>query len=209
MQKNSLLQNTEKVIRVLDISENKALIIDCVRLTVPKWIEISALSDYTICTETELSARTNISPLPIDDLDADSRRYAYERYTIIAGVLPFIGDEKERCYAIAKIAEQRKISKQTVKNTLCLYLTYQNISVLAPKKQSNDRPLTQDEKNMRWALNKYFYTCRKNSLQTAYTLLLKEKYCDMNGNLLPEYPSIYQFRYYYRKHKSGQNSYYI
>ena len=207
MQKNSLLQNAETVIRILDIKENKALIIDCVRLTVPKWLEISALSDYTVCTEAELSVKTNIAPLPIDDLDADSRRYAYEHYTIIAGVLPYVADEKERCYAIAKIAEQRKISKQTVKNNLCLFLAYQNISALAPKKQRYDRPLTQDEKNMRWALNKYFYTCRKNSLQTAYTLMLKEKYCDMGGKLLSEYPSIHQFRYFYRKHKSLQTFY--
>lgn len=207
MQKNSLLQNAETVIRILDITDNSAFIIDCIRLTVPRWVNTSNLSDYTACTEAELSARTNIVSLPIEDLDADCRRYAYEHYTMIAGVLPFITNDKERCYAIAKIAEQRKISKQTVKNNLCLFLAYQNISVLAPKKQTYDRPLTLDEKNMRWALNKYFYTYRKNSLQTAYTLMLKEKYCDVNGKLLPEYPSIYQFRYYYRKHKNLQTFY--
>lgn len=42
---------------------------------------------------------------------------------------------------------------------------------------------------------------RKNSLPTAYTLMLKEKYCNESGNLLPEYPSIHQFRYFYRKHR--------
>ena len=208
MQKNSLYRNEETIIRILDISENRALIIDCIRLTVPRWIDISGLADYSICTETELSERTNIFPRLIDDLDADSRRYAYEHYTIIAGVLPFIADEKERCYAISKIAEQRGISKQTVKNTLCLYLAYQSISALASKKNTYEKPLTQDEKNMRWALNKFFYTRRKNSLQTAYSLMLKEKYCDKNSVLLPEYPTIHQFRYFYRKHKRLQ-TYYI
>lgn len=61
---------------------------------------------------------------------------------------------------------------------------------------------------MRWALNKYFYTRRKNSLQTVYTFMLKEKYCDDNGILLSKYPSIHQFRYFYRKHKNMQ-TYYI
>lgn len=39
---------------------------------------------------------------------------------MIAGVLPFISDEKECCYAISRMAERHNISKQTVKNTLCL-----------------------------------------------------------------------------------------
>ena len=83
MQKNSLYRNDETIIRILDISENRALIIDCIRLTVPRWIDISELSVYSICTETELCKKTNIFPRLIDDLDADSRRYAYEHYTII------------------------------------------------------------------------------------------------------------------------------
>lgn len=61
---------------------------------------------------------------------------------------------------------------------------------------------------MRWALNKFFYTKNKNSLHVAYIQLLKEKYCDITGNLLPEYPSFYQFRYFYRKTKKMQ-TYYI
>lgn len=61
---------------------------------------------------------------------------------------------------------------------------------------------------MRWALNKFFYTKHKNSLNTAYRFLLKEKYCDVTGNLLTNYPSFYQFRYFYRKTKKMQ-TYYI
>ena len=39
---------------------------------------------------------------------------------------------------------------------------------LAPKGKNNDRELSVDEKNMRWGLNKFFYTQKKNSLHTAY-----------------------------------------
>lgn len=38
-------------------------------------------------------------------------------------------------------------------------------------------------------------------------MMLKEKYCDTCGNLLPEYPTFNQFRYFYRKHKNMQNYY--
>ena len=89
-----------------------------------------------------------------------------------------------------------------------MYLVHQDIAALAPKQKSQERQLTQDEKNIRWALNKYFYTRQKNSLNTAYTWMLKEKYCDSAGKLLEKYPSIHQFRYFYRKHRKLQ-TYYI
>ena len=68
------------------------------------------------------------------------------------------------------------------------------------------RELTQDEKHMRWALNKFFYTTKKQSLMTAYTMMLKEKYCDAMGVLAEEYPSFYQFRYFYRKTRKMQKT---
>ena len=70
-----------------------------------------------------------------------------------------------------------------------------------------EHSLTTDQKNMRWALNKFFYSKNKNSLNTVYTLMLKEKYCDSLGRLLEKYPSFYQFRYFYRKTRKMQNYY--
>ena len=72
--------------------------------------------------------------------------------------------------------------------------------------QRKEKELTSDEKIMRWALNKFFYTKHQNTLTTAYTMMLKEKYVDGEGNLLP-HPSIYQFRYFYKKTKNMQNYY--
>ena len=37
--------------------------------------------------------------------------------------------------------------------------------------------------------------------------MLKSKYCDGEGKLLPSYPSFHQFRYYYRKTKRMQTFY--
>lgn len=205
MQRNDLLRNENSIYRVLQVQNGTALMIDCVKRTMPKWCDCNG---YIPCSEDDLTATTNISPLPLEELDADSRRCAYEHYNMIAGVLPFVGDNTERCNMIGRVAELFHVSKQTIRNNLCLYLVYQNISVLAPKKCSYERPLTEDEKNIRWALNKYFYTQKKNSLQTAYTMMLKEKYCDSAGVLLPGYPTMNQFRYFYRKHKKMQ-TYYI
>lgn len=202
MKNNQLFGNGETIIRVLDIRDGEVFIIDCKRQTVPKWVNIATLAAYTICTDDTLD-----SPPDINDLDPQSRKFAYERFTYIAGVLPFVTDKKRRCEAITQITEERRISKQTVCNYLWLYLVHQNIAALSPKTATIEKPLSDDEKNIRWALNKFFYTHRKNSLNTAYTLMLKEKYCNAEGVLLPQYPSFYQFRYYYRNHKKMQNHY--
>ena len=207
MQKNDLLEKDETIIRVLDMADNKVLIIDCIRLTVPKWVEEKELTEYKPCSLDDLVEQTKIIIKPVDELEPQNKRFAYEHYTLIAGVLPFIDNDKERCYAINKISKQRKTSKQTIKKCLHLYLAYQTISVLAPRKETHERQLTDDEKNMRWALNKYFYTKNKNSLHTVYTLMLKEKYCDASGNLLASYPKMHQFKYFYYKHRKLQTFY--
>jgi len=98
------------------------------------------------------------------------------------------------------------MSKQSIRSFLCSYLVYQDVAVLAPK-QSKEKELTEDQKNMRWALNKFFYTRNQNSLPTAYAMMLKAKYCDAYGVLLPDYPSYNQFRYFYRKHRKMENYY--
>ncbi|MCQ2499049.1 MAG: plasmid recombination protein [Lachnospiraceae bacterium] len=38
-------------------------------------------------------------------------------------------------------------------------------------------------------------------------MMLREKYCDEAGNLLAEYPSFYQYRYFYRKTRKLENYY--
>lgn len=208
MEKNKLLKCEKNIIRVLDSKDDMVLIIDCIKQSMPTWICQSELIDYIECSEQELLTITNMKLTDAESMNAVSKRIVHERYTLIAGVLPFISDKKNRSYTINQIAAYNNISKQTVRYYLCLYLTYQNIFVLAPKTYTKTDALTADEKNMRWALNKFFYNKNKNTLTTAYTMMLKEKYCNNSGILSEKYPSFYQFRYFYRKHKKLQ-TYYI
>ena len=106
---------------------------------------------------------------------------------------------------IAFAALNSHVTKQTVRKYLCLYLVYQTVTALAPIDVVRGIELTKEQKLMRWALNKFFYTSRKNSLRTAYLYLLKEKYLDKNGVLKEDHPSFYQFRYFYRKTRNEQN----
>ena len=197
-----LLKNENKIIRVLKSQGNKALVIDCIKRTMPKWVDGDSLSNYDDCGEDEMYERTDY---PFGrELTQKEERIAQERFTMIAGVLPYIGNEQKRSQMIDFLAEHQ--SKQTIRKYLCLYLVYQDIDALAPPPKV-EKELTQDEKNMRWALNKFFYTKNKNSLMTAYTLMLKEKYCDQQGQLVAAYPTFDQFRYFYRKTKKMQKYY--
>lgn len=207
MRKNDLIRNECSVYRILSIDKDRVLAIDCLKRNMPKWYPADNLCGDVV-TEQDLIGLSDVEIFDPDALDAATRKIVHERYTVIAGVLPFLIDEKMRSAVISRIADEHEICKQTVRNYLCLYLAFQNISALAPKRIEDERPLSKDEKNMRWALNKFFYTKNQNSLPTAYTMMLKEKYSDESGSLMPDFPTFNQFRYFYRKHKKLQ-TYYI
>ena len=207
MKKYDLLRSGDSIIRVLYIQDDRILVIDCIKHSMPVWVDVESLESYSECTNDELLKATGFISVAIDTLDAEQRKVMYERYTMITPILPFLSNEKMRSKLICSIAEEHQVSKQTIRNYLCLYLSYLDVTVLAPKKRKNERELSQDEKHMRWALNKFFYTTKKQSLMTAYTMMLKEKYCDAMGVLAEEYPSFYQFRYFYRKTRKLQNFY--
>ena len=198
-----LLRNDNEIVRILQSQGSKALVINCIKRTMPKWISSEELAAYTECNEEDMYAKTGMPQKR--ELNLEEQRIAQEHFTMIAGVLPFIGNEQKRSQMINLLAEHH--STQTIRKYLCLYLAYQNIAVLAPVRKEVHKELTQDEKNMRWGLNKFFYTQSKNSLPTAYTMMLQAKYCDAQGQLVAEYPSFNQFRYFYRKTKKMQQFY--
>lgn len=207
MKKYDLLRAGDSIIRVLEVQGDRVLVIDCIKKTMPVWVDAAELEAYSECIIGELSQVTGIITADVDTLDADQRKIMYERYTMIAPVLSFLTDDRMRSRLIGSVAEEHGVSKQTVRSYLCLYLAYLDVAALAPRRREDDRALTQDEKNIRWALNKFFYTTKKQSLMTAYTMMLKEKYCDGLGVLAEKYPSYYQFRYFYRKTRNLQNFY--
>lgn len=204
MNKYDLFKNDSNIIRILEIKNNEIFIINCTKKSMPKWISKSEISSYIQCTENDLLINNNINLIDFESLNPKHKKIAHERYTLISCLLPFISDNKQRNYIISNISKNNNISKQTIRNYLYLYLVYQNISILAPKQNIKEKTLTKDEKNIRWALNKFYYNKNKSSLNVVYTKMLKEKYCNEHGELLENYPSIHQFKYFYRKNKSLQ-----
>ena len=205
--RNKLIRHGNSIYRILDAKNDLIFVIDCIKCTMPKWISEAEFENSVDCTEKELLDITSVTLPDIETLDITAQKQMNERFGIIAEILPFVSEYKMRTEKINEASATYNLSKQTVRNYLCLYLTYQNKAVFAPKQRAQDTSLSQNEKNMRWALNKFFYTKNKNSLKTAYTFMLKNKYCDENGTLPESYPSFYQFRYFYRKTRNMQNYY--
>lgn len=202
--KNQLLRHDDRIIRVLAV-DTDVLTIDCLKRTMPQWMPSSALYDWEPCDETALPSPD--APIcDIEELTPEQCKVMHERYTLIAPVLPFIHKEAQRSAMITQMAELNSVSKQTIRKYLCLYLTYQRMEVLAPPAHQRERELSDTERNFRWALNKFYYTQRKHSLPTAYNLMLKEKYIDATGQLIPGYPPFHRFKYYYLRHRKEQTA---
>ena len=203
-QKNQLLRHDDHIIRVLTV-DNGVLAIDCLKRTMPQWMPAEDLQEWEPCDETALPSPD--APIcDMENLTPEQRKVMHERYTLIAPVLPFVHKEAQRSAMITQMAELNGVSKQTIRKYLCLYLTYQRMEVLAPPAQQTERELTTDEKNFRWALNKFYYTQRKHSLPTAYNLMLQHKYTDAAGQLVPGYPPFHRFKYFYQRHRKEQTA---
>lgn len=201
-----------QLFRVLAVEDEKVLVINCTKKTMPVWMEAGQLDDFEEVKDKGdgLPLQDNIQQRDLDILECyspDVRKTVYQRYNIISAILPFVSDETMRNKLIAKMAQENGISRQSVRKYLCEYLSSQDIRSLAPQERNTERPLTQDEKNMRKALNKYYYTTKKRTLKNVYTMMLKDSYCDGEGKLPAMYPSFYQFRYFFRKYNTKQTEY--
>lgn len=215
LKKNMLIKREKggmQIYRVLAVGNEKVLVIDCIKKTMPVWMEIEKLDYFVEEKEaqgyTQESCQSEANDFDIlEGFSPDVRKVIYQRYNIISAILPFVDNEAVRSELITKMAEEHGISKQSVRKYLCEYLTAQDIRSLAPQERNTDRALTQDEKNMRKALNKYYYTTKKRTLKNVYTMMLRDSYCDGEGKLSGTYPSFYQFRYFFRKYNTKQTEY--
>ncbi len=96
MRKNELLKRGNGIIRVLDIQTEKVFVIDCIKRTMPAWIEKTELEGYSSCCTQELYDITDMVLYDTELLDAKSRQTTRQRFTMIAGLLPIVGDAKLR-----------------------------------------------------------------------------------------------------------------
>lgn len=202
---NRIIKQGNQIYRVLTSKEDKLFVMDCIKPRIPKWIK--AETEFDTITEDGLKSALGVAFEELNEIAPNRVKIMNERFTMISGLLPFLQDKEMRGKALESISSEYHISKQTLRRYLCSYLVYMDKRALLPVERKKEDSLSQDAKNMRWALNKFYYNSHKNTIRYAYRMMLKEKYTDVTGKLKAEYPSFYQFRYYFRKTKNLQTLY--
>ena len=100
MEKNQLIKWRGILYRVLAVEEDSILLIDCIKKTMPKWYGLDEISGYGICPEEELGEETGREEER--DLKPKEKSMAHQRFTVVAGILPFLDDDGMRAVAIRK-----------------------------------------------------------------------------------------------------------
>ena len=203
MKKNDYLKVNDIIYRILAVDKDNYLVLNCNTKNMPVWRLEAELADGVIINREEAFEILEIKLIE-EELTGTAFKLAHERYTMIAGVLSFMKDDALRYQAIKIAVDTYGISRRTLTTYLCNYLVTDNLASLVPKPRKKNRPMTDDEKIMRWALNKFYYTRHKNKLSDCYIMMLKEKYTDESGKLKEEHPSIHQFRYFFNKTRKKQ-----
>lgn len=191
MEPLQLYKNNNTLYRVLDVQKDKCLVIDCNKRTMPFFIYKDCLNDCSIVTDFD-----SLNVINWDELTNKEKEKAESIYSSISSIVPFIGDCSFRNVLIDRCSKQFGVSKQTIRKRLCNYLVFQSLSVFINRKEPKE--LTEDEKTIRKALNRYYYTQSKPSLNGVYIRMLSEFYTDEQGTLKP-HPSLSKFKRFYYK----------
>ena len=67
--KNKIIKNNDVVLRILDIKDDKYLVVDCRKIRMPKWINIDEVDGFEKIEEDDLIKLFNIDIPKYDDLD--------------------------------------------------------------------------------------------------------------------------------------------
>ena len=119
MKNNELFRAQGTIYRILEISETRILVIDCVKQTMPVWMDTDTMTETETVTEDELCEMTDIKlPDPETMLPID-KSIAHRRFTMISNILPAIGDKAERSKRINYAAAQSGMSTQSIRQYLC------------------------------------------------------------------------------------------
>ena len=194
-------------LRIILYAEPQSYVVDCQRFRMPSLVRNADLAAMQTVSGDQYTAF-----VLEDDIPLRQREQRDKRFALLEGLLcsEAITDKAYRSRTAQEQATLAGVTRRTVLLYLWRYWVSQNKNALLTSsgtERSNDLPstLSADEKNIRWALNKFYYTPQKQTLTTAYKMMLQARYCDAYGKLLPQYPSFWQFRYYFRCHRDPIN----
>lgn len=90
MKKNDLYRKDDNVLRVLHIQENQIMVIDCIKFTMPVWIEDTVIDDCVNCAEETYYSKINFEVVDEVHMEAKEKAIMFERYAMVTAILPTI-----------------------------------------------------------------------------------------------------------------------
>ena len=163
MMVNSVITNGNEIFRILSIKEDEIFVINCKHRYMPYWIKIDKVKDFKLINEDELLLRTKRTFKKEEDLTNIERKEIQYKYGTISSILPVIENKILRTKMIEICKDNFSLSENTIRYRLYDYLVYNTSLVFLDKKEEKKKVLSNDEKNFRWALNKYYYNSIKLS----------------------------------------------
>lgn len=103
-------------------------------------------------------------------------------------------DRKLRRRVASAVADE---NGTTIRRIQLLYYRYLAGRPLVEERTVTKKPESLQEKNFAWAIEEFYYSAKKVSLQTAYDLMLLARYVNADGKLLDEHPTWNQFRHFF------------
>ena len=84
MKPNDLLLSPDgdTLLRVLQLQNDRVLLIDCSGKSMPDWVLAVKLETYVQTDESAVYERWNLTPVSLDDLKPKQRKQALEHYTV-------------------------------------------------------------------------------------------------------------------------------
>ena len=109
MKKNDLFCKDDSVLRVIHVQENRIMVIDCVKCTMPVWMNPTDMCSYVEYAEENYYSDVNF--VLVDDacIRTKDKAIMHERYAMVTAIIPFVADDKMRSVAISKVAEQYEV----------------------------------------------------------------------------------------------------
>jgi len=86
--KNNLIRTHNTIYRILDATENEILVIDCIKLTMPNWIDEVTIASHETITDEELCIVTDLCLPDVEDLAPEEKKIVHHRFSVISSIIP-------------------------------------------------------------------------------------------------------------------------
>ncbi|MDF3005087.1 MAG: integrase [Oscillospiraceae bacterium] len=206
MLKKGGVYNTDgQLFRLIDFNTISAVVIEINTQAAPRIVSLAYVESMS---SPDIDATERF--VHEDELTEKQIGIRDKRYYVIKDML----DEKQcifdlsfRNEKIRAAAARNNLSVNTVRSYLFDTWRHNGKNGLIPKIENTrlENEVSETEKVMQKALQKYYYTGKKLPLSKAYEYMLHDFYTDETNVLVADAPSFWQFRYCFRKHRNRIN----